>query len=76
MLEIYAMTQLMGNTQSLQKVYGHHSCLTVAALFINDSNGIERDVVFGFDNAWTYTTDKVHGHWGAVPGECLPRRFS
>jgi hypothetical protein len=42
---------------------------SVSNLFINDSRGIERDVVLGFDNATAYTLDTAHPHLGGVPGE-------
>lgn len=37
-------------------------------LFINDTNGIERDIVLGYDNASYYSIDKAHPHLGGVPG--------
>jgi aldose 1-epimerase len=37
-------------------------------LFINDTNGVERDVVLGYDNATYYTQDASHPHLGGVPG--------
>jgi hypothetical protein len=37
-------------------------------LFVNDSKGIERDIVLGFDNATAYTNPKLHPHFGGVPG--------
>ncbi|KAI9848393.1 MAG: hypothetical protein M1837_000187 [Sclerophora amabilis] len=46
---------------------------SIANLFLNDSNGIERDVVVGFDNASYYGVDEQHGHWGAVPGRYANR---
>lgn len=42
---------------------------SVANLFINDTNGIERDIVLGFDNASHYSVDPFHPHLGGVPGE-------
>lgn len=45
---------------------------SISNLFINDSRGIERDVVYGFDEAWMYTTGQ-HGYWGAVPGRYANR---
>jgi aldose 1-epimerase len=41
---------------------------SVSNLFINDTRGIERDVVLGFDNATAYTLDTAHPHLGGVPG--------
>lgn len=37
-------------------------------LFINDTNGIERDIVLGYDNATYYAQDASHPHLGGVPG--------
>lgn len=45
---------------------------SISNLFINDSHGIERDIVYGFDEAWMYTTGQ-HGYWGAVPGRYANR---
>ena len=42
-------------------------------LFINDTNGIERDITLGFDNATAYTLDKAHPHLGGVPGRYANR---
>lgn len=47
---------------------------SISNLFINDTNGIERDLVLGFDNATHYTDDTSHPHLGGVPGESLRRR--
>lgn len=44
---------------------------SIANLFINDTNGIERDIVLGFDNASHYSIDPFHPHLGGVPG-CDP----
>jgi aldose 1-epimerase len=41
---------------------------SIANLFINDTNGIERDIVLGFDNASHYSVDEFHPHLGGVPG--------
>jgi aldose 1-epimerase len=41
---------------------------SIANLFINDTNGIERDIVLGFDNASHYSVDPFHPHLGGVPG--------
>lgn len=38
-------------------------------LFINDTNGVERDIVLGYDNATYYTQDASHPHLGGVPGK-------
>jgi aldose 1-epimerase len=42
---------------------------SITNLFINDTNGVERDIVLGFDNATAYTNDKAHAHMGGVPGK-------
>ena len=41
---------------------------SISNLFINDTNGIERDIVLGFDNASYYSVDRLHPHLGGVPG--------
>jgi hypothetical protein len=41
---------------------------SITNLFINDTNGIERDVVLGYDNASYYAIDKSHPHMGGIPG--------
>jgi len=41
---------------------------SITNLFINDTNGIERDIVLGFDNASHYSVDQIHPHLGGVPG--------
>jgi aldose 1-epimerase len=41
---------------------------SISNLFINDTKGIERDIVLGFDNASHYTVDPFHPHLGGVPG--------
>ncbi|KAI9762521.1 MAG: hypothetical protein M4579_000324 [Chaenotheca gracillima] len=46
---------------------------SISNLFLNDSSGVERDVVVGFDNATYYGEDGQHGHWGAVPGRYANR---
>lgn len=45
----------------------------ISNLFINDTHGVERDIVGGFDNATYYTLDKQHPHFGAVPGRYANR---
>jgi hypothetical protein len=37
-------------------------------LFINDTHGVERDIVLGYDNASYYEADPSHPHLGGVPG--------
>ncbi|KAJ4295211.1 hypothetical protein N0V90_007221 [Kalmusia sp. IMI 367209] len=46
---------------------------SIANLFINDTNGIERDIVLGFDNASHYSVDPFHPHLGGVPGRYANR---
>ena len=44
----------------------------ISNLFINDTNGIERDIILGWNNASYYTVDQLHPHLGGVPGKsCL-----
>lgn len=37
-------------------------------LYVNDTNGIDRDIVLGYDNASYYSIDQSHPHLGGVPG--------
>ncbi|KAB8349432.1 hypothetical protein FH972_023459 [Carpinus fangiana] len=46
---------------------------SISNLFINDTNGVERDIVLGWDNATHYTTDTLHPHYGSVPGRYANR---
>lgn len=46
---------------------------SISNLFMNDTNGVERDLVLGFDNATYYSIDTQHPHLGGVPGTCLSR---
>lgn len=46
---------------------------SISNLFINDTNGIERDIVLGFDNASHYSVDPFHPHLGGVPGSFAPK---
>lgn len=46
---------------------------SISNLFINDTNGIERDIVLGFDNASYYSIDKQHPHLGGIPGRYANR---
>jgi aldose 1-epimerase len=46
---------------------------SISNLFINDTSGIERDVVGGFDNASYYGVDRQHPHFGGVPGRYANR---
>lgn len=45
----------------------------ISNLFINDTHGIERDIVLGFDNASYYSVDRLHPHLGGVPGRYANR---
>ncbi|KAI4741127.1 galactose mutarotase-like protein [Aureobasidium sp. EXF-12298] len=45
----------------------------ISNLFIRDAHGIERDIVLGWDNATYYTEDKLHPHFGGVPGRYANR---
>jgi hypothetical protein len=42
---------------------------SISNLFINDTKGIERDIVLGWDNSSYYTIDTSHPHLGGVPGK-------
>jgi aldose 1-epimerase len=44
---------------------------SISNLWINDTHGIERDIVLGFDNASHYSVDQFHPHLGGVPGKGL-----
>ncbi|KAF2200432.1 galactose mutarotase-like protein [Delitschia confertaspora ATCC 74209] len=46
---------------------------SITNLFVNDSHGIERDIVLGFDNATHYEVDRFHPHLGGVPGRYANR---
>ena len=46
---------------------------SISNLFLNDTSGIERDVVGGFDNASYYGIDRQHPHFGGVPGRYANR---
>ncbi|TVY44533.1 putative aldose 1-epimerase [Lachnellula occidentalis] len=46
---------------------------SVSNLFLNDTSGVERDVVGGFDNASYYGIDKQHPHFGGIPGRYANR---
>lgn len=45
----------------------------ISNLFINDTSGVERDIVGGFDNASYYSIDRQHPHFGSVPGRYANR---
>lgn len=40
---------------------------SISNLFINDTSGVERDIIGGWDNATYYGIDKQHPHFGGVP---------
>lgn len=46
---------------------------SISNLFIKDVQGVERDIVLGFDNATYYSIDKQHPHLGGVPGRYANR---
>jgi aldose 1-epimerase len=46
---------------------------SISNLFINDTHGVERDIVMGFDNATYYSVDRQHPHLGGVPGRYANR---
>ena len=48
---------------------------SISNLFINDTHGVERDIVLGFDNASYYSVDKLHPHLGGIPGKCKSIRL-
>ncbi|CAA9956499.1 Aldose 1-epimerase [Pyrenophora teres f. maculata] len=45
---------------------------SISNLFIQGKDGVERDIVLGFDNATAYE-GKVHPHFGGVPGRYANR---
>jgi aldose 1-epimerase len=42
---------------------------SISNLFMNDTRGVERDIVLGFDNASWYSVDTLHPYLGPVPGK-------
>ncbi|RKF60535.1 putative aldose 1-epimerase [Golovinomyces cichoracearum] len=46
---------------------------SISNLYINDTRGIERDIVAGWDNASYYSIDRQHPHFGGVPGRYANR---
>ncbi|KAF4633484.1 hypothetical protein G7Y89_g4625 [Cudoniella acicularis] len=46
---------------------------SISNLFLNDTSGVERDIVGGFDNASYYGIDRQHPHFGGVPGRYANR---
>ncbi|KAL7266446.1 hypothetical protein RUND412_011004 [Rhizina undulata] len=45
----------------------------ISNLWVQDKNGIERDIVLGYDNASYYPIDPNHPMYGAVPGRYANR---
>ncbi|KAL7268317.1 hypothetical protein RUND412_009063 [Rhizina undulata] len=45
----------------------------ISNLFVKGKDGVERDVVLGWDNASYYTVDPWHDHYGGVPGRYANR---
>ena len=46
---------------------------SISNLFIEDVQGIERDIVLGFDNATYYSESALHPHLNGVPGRYANR---
>ena len=46
---------------------------SISDLLIKDKNGVERDIVAGFENATYYEVDEQHPHYGSVPGRYANR---
>ncbi|KAF2712082.1 galactose mutarotase-like protein [Pleomassaria siparia CBS 279.74] len=46
---------------------------TLTNLFVKDKNGIERDIVLGYDNASFYPVDPGHPVYNAIPGRYVNR---
>lgn len=46
---------------------------SITDFLIKDKNGVERDIVAGFDNATYYEIDEQHPHYGSVPGRYANR---
>ena len=46
---------------------------SISNLFIKGKDGVERDIVLGYDNASYYSIDPVHPHFGGVPGRYANR---
>lgn len=46
---------------------------SITNLFVKGKDGVERDIVLGFDNASYYAEDPVHPHLGGVPGRYANR---
>jgi aldose 1-epimerase len=46
---------------------------SISNLFVNDTRGIERDIVLGYDTARAYAEDKKHPHMGGIPGRYANR---
>jgi len=46
---------------------------SITNLLINDKNGVQQDIIAGYDNASYYTVDPKHPHFGGVPGRYANR---
>jgi len=46
---------------------------TLTNLFVKDKNGVERDIVLGYDNASYYPVDPGHPVYNAIPGRYVNR---
>ncbi|KAM0669041.1 hypothetical protein ACQRIT_003710 [Beauveria bassiana] len=46
---------------------------SVSNVLLRDKRGVERDIVTGWDNATYYDEDKLHPHFGGVPGRYANR---
>ena len=46
---------------------------SISNLFVKGKDGVERDIVLGFDNASYYEKDPLHPHLGGVPGRYANR---
>jgi len=46
---------------------------SLSNLFMNDTHGVERDIVLGFDNATYYSESRLHPHLCGIPGRYANR---
>jgi aldose 1-epimerase len=46
---------------------------SISNLFVKGKDGVERDIVLGYDNASYYGEDPIHPHFGGVPGRYANR---
>jgi aldose 1-epimerase len=46
---------------------------SISNLFVKDKNGVERDIVLGFDTAAEFENPDFHDHLGGVPGRYANR---